>query len=218
MRLGLFGGTFDPIHLGHLTVAQSVAEQLDLDQIWFLPAGQPWMRRREWLTPAQQRREMVELAVRSNPRFALCTAELDRPGDTYTVDTLEQLRSERGDDDEFFFIMGADTLVGFSQWKDPARILELATVVVARRPDYSWQMMTALEAQLSCVAQRIRLLQTPLLEVSATEVRRRTSDGQYIRDLVPLAVAEYIEAHGLYQKEPPGAQQQGGTNDPAEDD
>ena len=218
MRLGLLGGTFDPVHLGHVAVAQAVAEQLNLDQVWFLPAGQPWMRRGERLAPAQQRREMVELAVRSNPRFALCAAELDRPGDTYTVDTLEQLRSDQGDDDELFFIMGADTLVGFSQWKDPARILELATVVVARRPGYDRETLTALEAQVPGVAQRIRMLQTPLLEVSATEVRRRTSDGQSIHDLVPSAVAEYIEARGLYRMEPPSARQQGGTDDSAEDD
>ena len=199
MRLGLLGGTFDPVHMGHLLIAKYAAEQLHLAQVWFVPARQPWMRSGQPLTLGHHRVAMVELAIRSKPQFALCTLEVERPGDTYTVDTLEELRAERGPQEELFFIMGADTLQGFHRWKAPERILELATVVVVMRPGHTEVSWEVLESQVPGVREAVVLLRTPLVDISSTEVRRRVSQGLAMGSLVPDAVAEYIEAIGLYR-------------------
>ena len=200
MSLGILGGTFDPIHHGHLIVAQAVAEQLHLDQVLFVPAGQPWMKQDQTLSPAPHRRAMVELATRSDPGFLLCALELERPGDTYTVDTLEALRAEPGRDDDLFFIIGADALELFPQWKDPERILQLATLAVVPRPGYGDTAVEVVKRAVPGGAGRIVLVNAPLIEVSATGIRQRVAAGLWVRHLVPDAVAEYIEGHGLYQE------------------
>ena len=200
MRLGLLGGTFDPIHRGHLVTAQSVRQQLDMDEVWFLPTGLPWMKRGAPLSAARHRQAMVELAVGGYEGFAVSTIELERPGETYTVDTLEHLRAQRDAEDELFFIMGADTLEGFHRWKEPGRILELATVVVASRPGYGETGPQELERALPGARERIVMVRTPLVEVSGSELRQRVAQGLSIRGLLPDSVAEYVEAHGLYRE------------------
>ena len=200
MRLGLLGGTFDPVHLGHLIVAQAVAELLPLDRVLFVPAGQPWMKQGQPLSAKHHRRAMVELAVGGNPRFGVCTLELDRLGLTYTVDTLEQLRAERGPGDEFFFIMGVDTVEGFPSWKDPGRVLQVATVVVVPRPGRETGVVGTVERDIPGAVGRLVLAKTPLVEISASDIRQRVAGGLPIRHLVPEAVAAYIEEHGLYQE------------------
>lgn len=199
MRRGLLGGTFDPIHTGHLILAQEVLWRLGLDGIWFIPAGLPWMKRDEPTSEAEHRRTMVELAIGSNQRFHLSTAELERPGETYTVDTLEELRRSEMSDGELLFIMGVDTLHTMHRWKDPARILELARIVVALRPGHGEVDLSALEAIDPTAAERVMTVRMPLIEISGTELRRRAGAGEPLRYLVPDAVAAYIGEHGLYK-------------------
>ena len=198
MKLGIFGGTFDPVHLGHLIVAQAVAEQLDLDRVWLVPAGQPWMKRDHPLPAARHRKAMLELAVESSPLVTTSAIELDRPGVTYTVDTLEQLRGERGTADELFFIMGADALRGFPQWKEPLRILQLARVAVAPRPGAGASDIEAVKRALGAAADRVLQVEAPLVEISSSDIRRRVAGGLPIQHLAPEPVVAYIRTQRLY--------------------
>ncbi len=198
MRLGLFGGTFDPVHNGHIAIASRIRDRLHLDQVWFLPAGQPWMRRSEPISERIHRRTMVELIIRNDSGFALCDVELNRPGDTYTVETLEQLYPTRPGDD-WFFIVGSDAAAGFARWKQPARILELATLVVAARPGYHLVDVDALADAVPGARTRVVVVEPALVDVSASHIRQMVGEGASIAGLVPQEVAEYIEAHGLYK-------------------
>ena len=198
-RKGLLGGTFDPVHAAHLVLADEAYRQLDLDGVWFIPAGQPWMKRDAPLAAREHRRSMVELAVASDGRFHVSTLELDRPGDTYTVDTLEALRAGEAADDELWFIVGADTLASMHRWKDPGRVLELARVAVATRPGYGRLDLDALEEVAPGARERVTTLDMPQMDVSGTEVRRRAAEGEPMSGLVPETVAAYIVRHGLYR-------------------
>ena len=198
MRRGLLGGTFDPVHMGHLLLAQEVLWRLGLDEVWFIPTGLPWMKRDEPLTGSEDRRRMVELAIRDDDRFHLSAVELDRPGETYTVDTLEELRAGPMSEGELFFVMGVDTLHTMHRWKDPARILEMTRVVVALRPGHGGVDLHELEALDSQVGERVLQVRMPLIEISGTELRRRVAAGEPVRYLVPDAVAAYIAERGLY--------------------
>ena len=199
MRRALLGGTFDPVHSGHLILAQEVLWRLGLDEVWFIPAGLPWMKRGIQLTASEHRSAMVELAIAGNERFHLSTVELDRPGETYTVDTLEELRSGEMADDELMVVMGADTLHTMHRWKEPERLLELARVVVALRPGHGEVDLGALEEIDPTARERVMMVRMPLIEISGTELRRRVAAGEPVRYLVPDAVADYIERHGLYR-------------------
>lgn len=199
MRHGILGGTFDPIHTGHLILAQEMLWRLGLDSIWFVPTGNPWMKRGQRLTSKEHRKAMVELAIEGNERFKLSSLEMDRPGATYTVDTLEELRAGVMRNDDVVFIMGADTLNTMHQWKAPGRIFELAQLVVALRPGHGGVDMQALEAIDPTVGERLMMVHLPLIEISGTELRRRATAGEPYRYLVPDTVGEYIEKHGLYR-------------------
>ncbi len=197
-RRGLLGGTFDPVHAAHLVLADEAYRQLDLDGVWFLPAGQPWMKRDAPLAAKEHRRAMVELAVAWDGRFHVSTVELDRPGDTYTVDTLEELRAGEAAGDELWFIVGADTLASMHRWKDPGRLLELTRLAVATRPGHEQVDLGALEEVAPGARERVTTLRMPLMDVSGTEVRRRAAEGEPMTGLVPDAVAAYIVRHDLY--------------------
>ncbi len=199
MRRGILGGTFDPIHTGHLILAQEMLWRLGLDEMWFMPAGLPWMKRDEPLSDQEHRREMVELAIAGDPRFHCSSMELDRPGETYTVDTLEELRAGDMAQDELLLVMGVDTLNTMHLWKRPDRILELARLAVAIRPGHQGMDLRELEAIDPTAGERIMSVRMPLIEISGTELRRRVSVGEPVRYLVPEPVAEYIEIHGLYR-------------------
>ena len=199
MRRALLGGTFDPVHSGHLILAQEVLWRLGLDEVWFVPTGLPWMKRGEPLTAKEHRRVMVELAIEGNARFHLCTVELDRPGETYTVDTLEELRSGAMRDGDLLFVMGVDTLHTLHRWKEPKRILELTRVVVALRPGHGEVDLRQLEKIDPTAAERVMTVRMPLIEITGTELRRRAAAGEPIRYLVPDSVADYIETNGLYR-------------------
>ena len=198
MRVGVLGGTFDPIHLGHLLIAEEVRIKLNLERVIFMPAGQPRLRAEEPLSPAADRLRMVELAVASNPHFQACLSDIRRSGPTYTVDTLEELHQQLGAGACLFFIVGEDVLEQFHRWKDPERVLELCHLVVVTRPgqeDFDWPDWTARFFRSTGNTTR---LSTPQIDISGSEIRRRASLGQSLRYLVPDAVAEYIQERGLY--------------------
>lgn len=200
MRLGLFGGTFDPIHYGHLVLAEQCRQQCRLDKIWFVPAGQPPHKSKSAISAARHRVEMVELAIAGHPDFELCTLETDRAGPSYSVQTLEQLSAERPDA-KLFFLIGSDSLAELPTWREPQRIVQLAQLVVARRSGAPPASLAELQ---SCMdrAQLDRLsehtVEISAVGISSTEIRARVAAGRTIRYLIPRAVEVYIETHGLY--------------------
>jgi nicotinate-nucleotide adenylyltransferase len=203
MRLGLFGGTFDPVHLGHLILAEQCREQCGLDQVWFVPSGQPPHKRHAPLTPGRARAEMLEFAIAGHPRFVVSRIELDRDGPTYTVDTLRQLDAE-DPSRELFFLMGADSLADLPGWRDPEGIAGLATIVAVNRGDRPLPDRAALDRLLGAtIASRVRFVTIPGIDLSATDLRRRVRSGHSLRYLVPRPVEVYIEQHELYRAQDP---------------
>ena len=199
MRIGILGGTFDPVHLGHLLIAEESRIGLQLDRVLFIPAGRPWLKEGQPLTESSHRVRMVELAIASNPHFQVRLNEVNRPGLTYTVDTLEELRGELPVETELFFILGLDAFENFHQWKEPDRILELCRLVVVSRPGYGDEAREELLARYRDHGDRICLLPMHSVDFSATEIRRRASEGVSFRYQVPEAVEEYIREYGLYE-------------------
>jgi nicotinate-nucleotide adenylyltransferase len=199
MRVGILGGTFDPIHLGHLIVAEEARIQLGLDQVVFIPTGQPWLKAGRPLTSGQHRLVMVRLAVASNPHFRVGSNEVDRPGPTYTVDTLVELRRELGTAASLYFILGQDALAQFHRWKEPGKLLELCHLVVVQRPGYGDMDVATLVASYPQAANRVTVLPVPLVDISGTDIRRRVAAGVSFRYQVPEEVEQYILRHGLYQ-------------------
>lgn len=198
MRVGLLGGTFDPVHDGHLALATAASEQMSLAGVWFVPTGVPWMKRDEPRSAPEHRRAMVELAIAGRPELHLLTNELDRPGDTYTVDTLEELRAGPMASDELFFVVGADALGGMHRWKDVSRLFEQATVAAVER-DGGRSDPARLDAVVPGASKRIVWITMAPVAISATELRGRISRGEPLREGVPDAVAAYIEANELYR-------------------
>lgn len=197
-RLGIYGGSFDPVHLGHLLLAETCREVFQLDQVWFLPCGQSPHKPRGAIASGRQRAEMLEFAVAGDSRFAVCRLELDRIGPSFTVETLRQLHVEAPDRD-LFFLMGADSLIDLPQWREPLAILELATIIAVNRGGMAPLDLTALETRLgSVVRDRVKSVSMPSIEISATEIRRRIQSGSSIRFQTTRAVEEYIHQQALY--------------------
>lgn len=190
-RIGIMGGTFDPIHLGHLVTAEQARADLHLDEVVFVPAGQPWQK--DGTTSAQHRYLMTVLATAANPSFTISRIEIDREGPTYTVDTLRAARAACPDD-ELFFITGADAIVNILTWKSTEECLALATFVAATRPGHD--VATLHEQGL---ADRLLFLDVPALAISSSDVRTRFSAGRSVRYLIPREVEEYARKHGLYR-------------------
>ena len=199
MRIGILGGTFDPVHLGHLLIAEESRISLGLDQVLFVPAGRPWLKEGQALTDPGHRVRMVELAISSNPYFGLRRNEVDRAGLSYTVDTLEELGSEFPLGTEFYFILGLDAFESFHRWKEPERVLELCRLVVVSRPGYAEEERDQVMARYWDRSDRIHLLPVHNVDFSATEIRRRAAEGLSFRYQVPEAVEEYILEKGLYR-------------------
>jgi nicotinate-nucleotide adenylyltransferase len=200
MRLGVFGGTFDPIHVGHLVLAEQCREQYGLDEVWFVPAAQPPHKNAAAISPAKMRSEMVEFAIAGNAAFRLSTIEMNRVGPSFTVTTLEQLHAEDSSR-ELFLLIGADSLRDLPLWREPNRILELATIIVVNRGDRPVPDLTGLRAACGVLVDtRIVVANMPALDLSATDIRGRIHGGRSIRYLVPRAVEAYLREHGLYQK------------------
>ena len=195
MTLGIFGGTFDPIHTGHLIVARAALEVLGLDEVLFVPAGRPWMKAREDVSPAEDRARMAELAVAGDPQFRVSRMEIERAGETYTVDTLRALPAGDG---RPVLLLGADAFAGFPAWREPAEIARLARIAVLGRPGRDTAaIIDEVEAEVANVD--AAPLEAPLIEISATAIRDRVRRGLPIRDLVPPSVADYIADRGLYR-------------------
>jgi nicotinate-nucleotide adenylyltransferase len=199
MRLGLFGGTFDPVHLGHLILAERCREECRLDQVWFIPAGMPPHKPTDSITPGDKRAEMLEFAIAGHPQFSVSRMELVREGRSFTVDTLRQLHAEDAAR-ELFFLIGADSLADLPLWRDPAGIAELATIVAVNRGDRPMPDLEGLRRQLGpAVGSRIQIVTMPGIDLSATDIRRRVRDGKSIRFMTPRPCEVYIQQHGLYR-------------------
>jgi nicotinate-nucleotide adenylyltransferase len=195
MRLGVMGGTFDPIHHGHLLTAEEARVQFELDEVLFVPTGQPWMKSERRVSPAEDRYLMVVIATSGNPRFMVSRLEIERDGPTYSVDTLHAIRQERGDVD-LFFITGADAMLEIFQWKDPEDALSQAHFIAATRPGYD---LSRFERGAPTEHANVSVMQIPALAISSTDIRQRVAAGRPIRYLVPEGVQTYIEKSGLYR-------------------
>ncbi|HEY7666824.1 MAG TPA: nicotinate-nucleotide adenylyltransferase [Actinomycetota bacterium] len=190
------GGTFDPIHYGHLVTAEEALVQFGLDSVLFVPTGRPWMKEHEVVSPAEDRYLMTVIATASNPLFSVSRMEVDRDGPTYTVDTLRGLKAERGDRTDLFFVTGADAIVEILQWKEPGELFDLAHFIAATRPGYD---LKGLEAYAPDGRSEISVMNIPALAISSTDIRRRVAEGHPIRYLVPEGVKSYIEKEHLYR-------------------
>lgn len=199
MRFGVFGGTFDPVHLGHLVVAQEVCFRAALDRVLFVPAGQPPHKPDRVISPATHRLAMLERALAAQPAFVISRAEVDRPGPSYSVDTVRALRADLGPGSELFFILGSDQLADLPMWHRPAELLELCHLIAVQRPGAACDLATA-ERHLPALHQRVLWIPVPQIAIAAREIRRRVAAGEPIRYLVPDAVAAYIAEHGLYRR------------------
>ena len=196
-RLGIMGGTFDPIHYGHLVTAEQAREALDLDLVLFMPAGVPAFKQDQQVTSAEDRYAMTVLATAANAAFDASRFEIDRPGVTYTVDTLTALRERYPDNVKLFFITGADAILDIVTWHNAGEIAELATLIAATRPGYHIdQVRDRIEA--SGFNFDVRYIEIPALAISSTNIRRRVAKGKSVRYLTSESVIGYIRKHGLY--------------------
>jgi nicotinate-nucleotide adenylyltransferase len=201
MRIGIFGGSFDPVHFGHLLLAECCREQGRLDAVRFVPAAVPPHKQQQELSPAQNRIEMLELAVGGHPAFSVSRYETDRGGVNYTVDTLTQFCSE-DPASEFFFLIGADMFRDLPHWRQPQRICELALPMAVRRwgePELDFSAFSAIVLPERIEAMRQHEICMPQIGLSASDIRGRVAAGQGIRYRTPRAVEKYIESHGLYR-------------------
>jgi len=195
-RLGIFGGTFDPIHLGHLLIAEEFREQLQLDRVLFLPAGQPPHKSGRPISPVQHRLAMLHLAIGGEPAFGISYVDVQRPGPCYTADSLAILRSQYPGD-ELFFLMGEDSLAALPTWRAPNRIAAQAIMAVALRPGVTIHLDRVIAA-VPTARDRIQLVRAPLIQIAASDIRRRVAEGRSIRYHVPREVEDYIYANQLY--------------------
>lgn len=186
------GGTFDPIHHGHLVAASEVQSLFDLDEVVFVPTGQPWQKADREVSPAEHRYLMTVVATASNPRFTVSRVDIDRDGPTYTIDTLRDLRAARPDD-ELFFITGADALAQILSWKDADELFELAHFIGVTRPGYEL-------SESGLPEDRVTLQEVPAMAISSTDCRDRVADGEPVWYLVPDGVVQYINKYALYSR------------------
>jgi len=198
MNIGILGGTFDPIQLAHLVVAEEARTRLDLAEIIFVPAGQPWLKANSPISTAEHRIQMVRLAIADKPYFKLSTVEIDRAGPSYSVDTVAELQGQLGAGDELFFILGYDSLAELPLWHEPSQLIQMCRLVAVPRPGYSVPDLKKLEADIPGLSQRVILLEKPEIDISATEIRNRAAHGLSIIHLVPEPVERYIKQHRLY--------------------
>jgi nicotinate-nucleotide adenylyltransferase len=189
-RLGVMGGTFDPIHVGHLVTAEEALHQFALDEVVFVPTGRPWMKEHDVVASAEDRYTMTAIGIEPEPRFHVSRLEVDRGGATYTVDTLRALRDEVPGA-ELFFITGADAMLEIMRWKEPETVFDLAHFIAATRPGYDVAPFDTMPD--------VTVMRIPALAISSTDIRARVHEGRPIRFLVPEGVEAHIRAHGLYR-------------------
>lgn len=191
-RVGIMGGTFDPIHHGHLVAASEVSDLCQLDEVVFVPTGQPWQKVDRQISPAEDRYLMTVIATASNPRFRVSRVDIDRPGPTHTVDTLRDLQAEYGSDTRLYFITGADALERILSWHDADKLFSLANFVGVTRPGFALS-----DAHLP--ADTVRLVRVPAMAISSSDCRVRVRGGQPVWYLVPDGVVQYIAKRRLYR-------------------
>jgi len=196
-RIGLLGGTFDPIHLGHLLLAEEARQAVPLDRVLFVPAGQPPHKLKEPHTPVEDRLRMLELALEDNPAFAISRIDLERPGPHYSVDMVRLIQQQTGADAELFFLMGMDSLAHILSWHEPARLLQACRLIVADRPGFVPDM-EHITAALPAIEERVLFISMPLIEIAGADLRRRVAAGLSIRYQVPEPVRQYIAERRLY--------------------
>jgi nicotinate-nucleotide adenylyltransferase len=190
------GGTFDPIHHGHLVTAEAALWAFRLDEVVFVPTGLPWMKADQAVSPPEHRYLMTVIATSSNPRFWVSRIDVEREGPTYTLDTLQELRRTAEEDIELFFITGADAMLEIFHWKDPDEVLAMAHFIAATRPGYD---IARFEKEAPTSHPKVSVLDVPALAISSTDIRRRVGEGEPIRYLVPDGVETYIRKFRLYQ-------------------
>ena len=198
MNIGVLGGTFDPIHNGHLIIAEEARARLNLAEILFVPAGLPWLRMDSPMAAAEHRVQMVRLAIGDKPYFKVSTIEIERAGPSYAVDTIAELKGQFGAGDELFFILGWDSLAELPKWREPERLIKMCRLVAVPRPGYPKVDLKSLEATIPGLAQRVILLDKPEVDISGSEIRKRVAKGLSISQFVPEPVDRYIREQGLY--------------------
>ena len=198
MKVGILGGTFDPVHLGHLSIARAAMDQAGLERVLFIPAGNPRLKQAEPVASVDHRMEMVRLAIEGDSRFRLCGTEAHRPGPTYSVDTLEELSVTLGPGTDLYFILGLDVLGQFDRWKDPERVLAFCRLLVLDRPGEPVFDWTGFYGRVPQAEGRVQIVTAPPVDVSGTESRRRAAAGEPLAGQVPAVVADYIHEQGLY--------------------
>ena len=196
-RVGVLGGTFDPIHIAHLIIAEECRSQLDLAQVFFLPAGAPPHKLDKPLTDAESRVAMVRLAIANNPCFVVSRLDIDRPGPCYSADTIELLRRQLVPDTAIFFIVGLDSLIDMPLWHDPLRLIQQCVLAVVGRPNYHADM-DSLERQLPGLHSHIRFVEVPQMEISSSMIQQRVRNGLPVKYQVLEVVERYIRTHRLY--------------------
>ncbi|UNB56028.1 nicotinate-nucleotide adenylyltransferase [Mycolicibacterium sp. YH-1] len=194
------GGTFDPIHHGHLVAASEVADQFGLDEVVFVPTGQPWQKRERIVTEAEDRYLMTVIATAANPRFSVSRVDIDRAGPTYTKDTLRDLAAQRGDTD-LFFITGADALASILSWQNWEELFSLARFVGVSRPGYELDGEHIAAAMKELPEDALQLVEVPALAISSSDCRARAGSGRPIWYLVPDGVVQYVSKRGLYRSQ-----------------
>ena len=199
MRVGVFGGTFDPVHLGHLAAAEEAAHRLDLAEVLFVPVHRQPLKEQAPQVSDVDRLAMLRLAIAGNPRFALDTLELERPAPSYTVETLRLLQQRGGSEVELSFLLGVDAVNTLDRWREPAEVLRLARLVVMSRGKVVQPDWALLRAIVPAPEERVTLLAVPDIDISARDLRQRVAAGWPVRYQVPEPVHAYIEAHALYR-------------------
>jgi len=200
MKTGVLGGTFDPVHAGHISIAETAAIRLGLDKVLLVPAGRPITRPEQSVAPAEHRLKMLRMAVKGKPRLAVSDIEIKRPGPSYTIDTLREIKKKNGSKAEIYFILGWDSLEQLPQWREPAEIIKLCLLAAVPRPGYNKPDLNELEKKIPGISGRVIFLDEPNIDISATDIRKKIAGGETIENLVPGPVVDYIKKHKLYAK------------------
>jgi nicotinate-nucleotide adenylyltransferase len=200
MDIGVLGGTFDPIHSGHLVIAEEARLRLRLAKVLFVPARQQWLKTGRNIAPVAHRVEMLRRAIAGKPYFELSTVEVDRPGPSYSVETMAILQQQLGAEAKIFFVVGWDSLAELPQWKEPDRLVQLCKLVAVTRPGFSCPDLKAMESFVSGITQSVVWLDIPPVDISSSDIRERVALGRSIHGLVPDEVERYIAEQKLYRK------------------
>ena len=198
-NIGVLGGTFDPVHIGHLRLAEVVKDKLNLTEVIFIPAGNPYFKKDNSVSNVQHRLAMVRLAIDAYPDFKISQLEAERPGPSYTVDTISEMRRGLDKDDELFFMVGWDILAGLPEWRQPEKLISLCRLVAVPRVGYHPPDVSSLEAAIPGISQRVIILDEPKINISSSVIRERFAGGLPVGHFLPAGVAEYISKHRLYQ-------------------